>query len=150
MILSKLVGICQGDAKEKLKEAARASAEEYGGGANNLFKLGDSVKNLKAEFGGDDDEELGKGGEGGGAYEMSYIGTGKKKGSKTTTTPTMTGVGMEAANPLTVKNSFQLNRSQGASSRVSQGGQGGGAQVLEAKGGLLAIRKSSKGYSAQL
>ncbi|GMH89826.1 hypothetical protein TL16_g11577 [Triparma laevis f. inornata] len=151
MILSKLVGICQGNVKEKFKEAARASAEEYGGGgANNLLKLGDSVKDLKGEFGGDDDEELGKGGEGGGAYEMSYIGEGKKKGAKTTTTPTMTGVGMEAANPLTAKKGFQLNRPQGTSSRVSQGGQGGGAQVLEAKGGLLAIRKSSKGASAQL
>ena len=58
MILSKLVGICQGDVKEKLKEAARASAEEYGGGGlNNLLELGDNVKNLEAEFGGDDDED---------------------------------------------------------------------------------------------
>ena len=42
-----------------------------------MLKLGDSVKDLKSEFGGDDDEEIGKGGKGVGAYEMSFIGKGE-------------------------------------------------------------------------
>ncbi|GMH64269.1 hypothetical protein TrST_g3626 [Triparma strigata] len=75
MILSKLIRICKGNTKENLNGAASASAEEYGGGG---------VKDLKSEYGGDDDEEIGKGGKGVGAYEMSFIGKDEENGLQLT------------------------------------------------------------------
>ena len=129
MILSKLVGICQGDVKEKLKEAARASAEEYGGGGlNNLLELGDNVKNLEAEFGGDDDEDEDE--ENG--LQLTNIFNGMTQGAVLGGGPMPRMSKFDVANPLT--NPPSSNAGKQSNNAAKQSLKASGLLKVDSKG----------------